>query len=35
LPPPAAALPGLTLCVQGLSGKRVQPFKEASSFASR
>ena len=33
LPPPAAALPGLTLCVQGLSGKRVQPFKEASSFA--
>ena len=33
LPPPAAALAGLTLCVQGLSGKRVQPFKEASSFA--
>lgn len=33
LPPPAAALSGLTLCVQGLSGKRVQPFKEASSFA--
>ena len=33
LPPLAAALPGLTLCVQRLSGKRVQPFKETSSFA--
>ena len=33
LAPPGSRVAGLTLFVERLSGKRVQPFKEASSFA--